>query len=38
MLKCVSHMDMDAELQTEQLEAAIAHLYYPYFVFEKENN
>ena len=31
MLKCVSHMDMDAALQTEQLETALANLSYPFF-------
>ena len=37
MLKCVSHMDMDAGLQTEQFDAALAHLSDPSFVFEKVN-
>ena len=36
MLKCVYKMKMDAALQTEQLEAALANLSDPYFVFEKE--
>ena len=31
VLKCVSHMDMDVALQTEQLEAALANLSDPYF-------
>ena len=35
VLKCVSHMDMDTALQTEQLEAAIANLPDPYFLFGK---
>ena len=35
VLKCVSHMDMDAALQTEQLEAALANLSDPYFLFGK---
>ena len=36
VLKCMSQMQMDAELQTEKLEAALANLSDPYFVFEKE--
>ena len=32
VLKCVSHMDTDTVLQTEQLEAALANLSDPYFL------
>ena len=35
VIKCVSQMEMDAALQTEQLKAAISNLSYPSFVFEK---
>ena len=38
MLKCVYKMDMDTEQHTEQLEAALANLSDPSFVFEKERN
>ena len=36
VIKCVSQMDMDAALQTEQLEAAIDNLSDPSCMFEKE--
>ena len=36
MLKCVSPMEMDTELQTEQLEAALANLSDPSFVLWKK--
>ena len=36
MLKFVCNIDMDAALQTEQFEAALANLSYPSFGFENE--
>ena len=35
VLKCVSRMDMDADLQKKQLEAALANLSDPYFCLGK---
>ena len=32
MLKCLSHIDTDTVLQTEELEAALANLSDPYFL------
>ena len=36
MLKYVSQMEMDAALQTEKLETALANLSDTFFVFEKK--